>query len=295
MGYEGQYIRFAQSYDPSIEKDRLFGPSYKILTGLDASLLALATPMLKLGTYYKGIEAFVGAHSRAEYGAVSRALCASMRGILHDYLGLTAQLEMRFLTTELFTLNVFHLYTLPTGHIMEQMFSLCQKIVQSLTLGDDASDGPDDIEDVLEALREGTPTSSVCKGGNLLRLITKRLEAKSGDPPTKSLLTLLLKDASRPYMVMLNEWLHRGRIQDPSSEFMIRELKSIGREDLEHDYTDNYWDRRYRIQESVPPQLESVKEKILLAGKYLNVVYECGGVDKRSIKHVRIFILLTPW
>lgn len=29
----------------------------------------------------------------------------------------------------------------------------------------------------------------------------------------------------------------------------------------------------------MPPQLESVKEKVLLAGKYLNVVRECGGVD----------------
>jgi gamma-tubulin complex component 2 len=29
----------------------------------------------------------------------------------------------------------------------------------------------------------------------------------------------------------------------------------------------------------VPPQLEAVKDKVLLAGKYLNVVRECGGVD----------------
>ncbi|KAH7356621.1 Spc98 family-domain-containing protein [Rhexocercosporidium sp. MPI-PUGE-AT-0058] len=29
----------------------------------------------------------------------------------------------------------------------------------------------------------------------------------------------------------------------------------------------------------VPPQLESVQHKVLLAGKYLNVVRECGGID----------------
>lgn len=81
-------------------------------------------------------------------------------------------------------------------------------------------------------------------------------------------------------MTMLNEWLHHGGIRDPHSEFLIREQKSIKREGLEQDYTDEYWEKRYTIREGdVPPQLEAVKEKVLLAGKYLNVVRECGGVD----------------
>lgn len=81
-------------------------------------------------------------------------------------------------------------------------------------------------------------------------------------------------------MVMLNEWLHHGGIRDPHSEFLVREQKSIGRARLEEDYTDEYWEKRYTIRDGdVPPQLEGVKEKVLLAGKYLNVVRECGGVD----------------
>ena len=83
---------------------------------------------------------------------------------------------------------------------------------------------------------------------------------------------------------MLNEWLHHGSIKDPHAEFLVREQKSIRRERLEEDYTDEYWERRYTIRDQdVPPQLEGVKDKVLLAGKYLNVVRECGGVDVSKV------------
>jgi len=68
----------------------------------------------------------------------------------------------------------------------------------------------------------------------------------------------------------------------------VKEQKSIKRERLEEDYTDEYWERRYTIRDNdVPPQLEGVKDKVLLAGKYLNVVRECGGVDvSKAVKDV---------
>ena len=118
----------------------------------------------------------------------------------------------------------------------------------------------------------------------MLRLITKRLATMSGDPAARTLLTTLLRESSRPYMAMLNEWLHHGNVRDPHSEFLIKEQKSIRREGLEQDYTDEYWERRYTIRDrDVPPQLEAVKDKVLLAGKYLNVVRECGGVDVSKV------------
>lgn len=122
----------------------------------------------------------------------------------------------------------------------------------------------------------------------MLGLITRRLETMSGDPAARTLLTSLLRDASRPYMMMLNEWLHHGSIKDPHAEFLVKEQKSIKRERLEEDYTDEYWERRYTIRDNdVPPQLEGVKDKVLLAGKYLNVVRECGGVDvSKAVKDV---------
>ncbi|PBP21070.1 Spc97/Spc98 family protein [Diplocarpon rosae] len=289
MGYEGQYIRFSKAYKPSVEKDRLAGPGFKILPGLDPSLQDLTTTMLKMATHYGAVEAFVEVQSREEFGAVNHALCAAIRKLLQDYLILVAQLETQFLTNPSFTLHVLNLHTLPTSHMMFQLHSLAHGILKrnSLLEDDDEDDGYDDIENILESLREGgdlgpgnIPGKKICKGGSVLGLITKRLESMSGDPAARALLTSLLRDASRPYMMMLNEWLHHGSIKDPHAEFLVREQKSIKRERLEEDYTDEYWERRYTIRDQdVPPQLEGVKDKVLLAGKYLNVVRECGGVD----------------
>lgn len=295
MGYEGQYIRFAKSYNPHEERDRLSGPTFKILPGLDPSLQDLTMSMLKMASYYSALEMFVDVQSREEFGAVNHALCASIRKFLQDYLILVAQLETQFLTSETFTLHVLNIHTLPTCQMMSQLHTLALDLLKRNALLDDdddeSSDGGDDFENILESLREGGdlgPGSmtgkKICKGGVVLGLITKRLEAMSGDPAARALLTTLLRDASRPYMVMLNEWLHHGGINDPHAEFVVKEQKSIRRERLEQDYTDEYWERRYTIREhDVPPQLEGVKEKVLLAGKYLNVVRECGGVDVSKV------------
>ncbi|KAI9682675.1 MAG: hypothetical protein M1829_006662 [Trizodia sp. TS-e1964] len=291
MGFEGQYIRFVDTYNPSLEKDRLAGPQFKILPGLDPSLLDLATRMLKLATYYSAVEAFVEVQSREEFGLVNHALCAAIRKLLKDYIILLTQLEHQFLTNPTFTMNVLHLHTLPTAKMLFQLYSLSTEILRKNSMLeenlDDSLDELDDVENILESLREGGDIGSgkkICKGGNVLGLLTTRLASMSGDPEARTLLTLLLREASKPYMVMLNEWLHHGGIKDPHSEFLIKEQKSIRREKLEEDYTDEYWEKRYTIRENdVPPQLESVKEKVLLAGKYLNVVRECGGVDVSKV------------
>ncbi|KUJ06281.1 uncharacterized protein LY89DRAFT_633211 [Mollisia scopiformis] len=293
MGYEGQYIRFAKNYNPTVEKDRLAGPEFKILSGLDPSLQDLTTTMLKMATHYGAVEAFVEVQSRKEFGAVNHALCAAIRKLLQDYLILIAQLETQFLTNSSFTLHVLNLHTLPTSHMMFQLYSLAHEILKrnSLLEDEDSDDDSNDIANIIESLNKGgdlraggIPGKKICRGGSVLGLITKRLETMSGDPAARTLLTSLLRDASRPYMMMLNQWLHHGSIKDPHAEFLVREQKSIRRERLEEDYTDEYWERRYTIRDhDVPPQLEGVKDKVLLAGKYLNVVRECGGVDVSKV------------
>ncbi|RYP48389.1 hypothetical protein DL769_011206 [Monosporascus sp. CRB-8-3] len=294
MGYEGHYIRYAPSYDRGEERERLFGPAYKISPGLDPSLQDLTSSMLKMATHYSALESFIDVQSREEFGAVNHALCAAIRKFLHDYLIMIAQLETQFLTNEAFTLHLLHVHTLPTSQMMFQLYSLAHEFLKRNALLDEESSedsDPDDIENILENLKRGGDLvpgnmtgKKICKGGVVIGLITKRLEAMSGDPAARSLLTSLLRDASRPYMAMLNEWLHHGGINDPHSEFLIKEQKSIKRDRLEQDYTDDYWERRYTIRDNdVPPQLQGVKDKVLLAGKYLNVVRECGGVDVSKV------------
>lgn len=299
MGFEGQYIHYHSSYDPSIEKDRLTGPVFQMAPGLDPTLRDLTQSMLKMATHYSAMDTFVEIQSRAEYGAVSHALCASIRKLLKDYLILMAQLEGQLLNNPTFTLHQLHLHTIPTSQCLAQLYSLAQELLQRNGLLDDDLDESivdyDDVDNILEQLKEGgdlvpgaMASKKICKGGNVLRLLTERLATFAGDPTTKDLVQTLLRDASRPYMNMLNEWLHHGGIRDPHSEFLVKEQKWIKREKLEEDYTDEYWEKRYTIRDNeVPPQLDTVRDKVLLAGKYLNVVRECGGVDvSKAVKDV---------
>ncbi|CCC08143.1 hypothetical protein SMACR_01693 [Sordaria macrospora] len=292
MGFEGQYIRFAKGYNPYEERDRLSGPQWRILSGLDPSLLDLTQSMLRMASHYTALETFVDVQSREEFGAVNHALCASIRRYLQEYLVMVVQLETQFLNDKNFTLQQLNVHILPSSHLMAQMYGLALELLKRNALLDDDTDessdsSDDDFDHIIEQLRDGGDLvpgnmtgKKICKGGVVLGLITKRLESLSGDPSARVLLTTLLRDASRPYMAMLNEWLHHGSINDPHSEFLIKEQKSIRRDRLEQDYTDEYWERRYTIRDhDVPPQLEAVKDKVLLAGKYLNVVRECGGVD----------------
>ncbi|KAK4145872.1 Spc98 family-domain-containing protein [Dichotomopilus funicola] len=291
MGFEGQYIRFAKGYNAFEERDRLSGPQWRILQGLDPSLLDLTQSMLRMASHYTALETFVDVQSREEFGSVNHALCASIRKLLQEYLVMVAQLETQFLSDDSFTLHVLNVHVLPTSHMLAQLYAVAHELLKRNALLDDetdeSSDDNDDVDHILEQLREGGELvpgnmtgKKICKGGVVLGLITKRLESMSGDPAARALLTTLLRDASRPYMQMLNEWLHHGGINDPHAEFLIKEQRSIRRERLEQDYTDEYWERRYTIRDhDVPPQLEGVKDKVLLAGKYLNVVRECGGVD----------------
>ena len=297
MGYEGQYLRYDDSYDPGIEKSRLKGPTYNIFPGLDPSLRELTTAMLKMATHYSAVESSVEILSRDEYGMINHALCASIRKLLKEYITLLAQLEHQGLTHPSFTLHVLHLQILPTMHKMLQLYTIAMEMLRKNRLLDEevpdpAEDFDDDDDKILELLREtgelAIGSKRLCLGGNTLRLLTERLSLMSGDPAARDLLQGLLHSASYPYIMMLNDWLHRGVIKDRYAEFLIKEQKSIKRDHLDRDFTDQYWDKRYTIREDdVPPQLEAVKDKILLAGKYLNVVRECGGVDiSTAIKDV---------
>jgi len=250
MGYEGQYIRFAKSYDPSNEKERLAGPTFDILPGLDPSLRDLTVEILGMATHHSALEAFIDLQGRSEMGIVNHALSAVMRKLVSDYLVLSAQPETQFLSNPGFTLHTLNLYTIPTRNMISQMYSLAQSIIMRNAPTDDDvdsdvdSDVNFDIENILEALQGGDRVTGrnriACKGGSVLGLITRRFEIFSGDPGARALLASLLQSTSRPYMRMLNEWLHHGTINDLYSEFLVREQRSINRERLSEDYTDDY-------------------------------------------------------
>ncbi|WWC94084.1 hypothetical protein V866_000922 [Kwoniella sp. B9012] len=149
-------------------------------------------------------------------------------------------------------------------------------------------------------------------GGEVLGIICEREGTMSGDPTASTLHSTLLLHASQPYCKMLVRWISTGYLSDPFDEFMVKESGHITKGVLESDYTDEYWERRYTLRDGssltstkvasgkgtpslgagVPPPrtgttrlpggacipgfLQPWKHKILLAGKYLNVIRECG-------------------
>jgi len=140
----------------------------------------------------------------------------------------------------------------------------------------------------------------IAKGGEVLYVLADKLERTSGDPAARELYSTLLLRASQPYVAILMGWISTGHLADPWDEFIVREGKGITRGGLDMDYTDEYWDRRYTLRDKgarkaqpgaradgprarglaggavVPAFLEPWRTKILLAGKYLNVIRECG-------------------
>lgn len=136
------------------------------------------------------------------------------------------------------------------------------------------------------------------KGGEVLSVLAEKLERTSGDPTARELYSTLLLRASQPYVSILVAWITTGQLADPWEEFIVKETRGITQGGLDLDYTDEYWERRYTLRDKgakkasrareshrarglsggaiVPTFLDPWKNKILLAGKYLNVIRECG-------------------
>ncbi|KAI0067099.1 hypothetical protein BV25DRAFT_1278971 [Artomyces pyxidatus] len=163
------------------------------------------------------------------------------------------------------------------------------------------------LKAVLSEMDKGSLGASgiAVKGGEVLAILYERMQNMSGDPAARTLYGTLLRAAGKPYVAMLQMWTRTGKLADPYEEFCVKESKFINRGTLEMDYTDEYWERRYTLRDGstqagsskrhqagippprtaggrlpggacIPPLLEGWKHKVLLAGKYLNVIRECG-------------------
>ena len=94
------------------------------------------------------------------------------------------------------------------------------------------------------------------KGGEVLSIIYERMQNMSGDPTAGAIYGKLLKQAGRPYVEMLRDWVACGRLADPYEELLVKESKFIDRGILEMDYTDEYWERRYTVRFNILLRLE---------------------------------------
>ncbi|CAG8475833.1 4583_t:CDS:10 [Paraglomus occultum] len=279
MGIEGKYIEVNKADGLTEEIRYIEGIDYVVDSTLDPSLKDLAERILPLATYYTAIEAFVETYSEMKYGFVNHALCGAIRELLKEYLILITQLEHQFRTSSSFTLQKFWFYVHPTLHTMSNIHSLVMEIrdnYQDSVEDDDSHNGYDELLNCDGFSKKNSIPQQV-KGGGILSILSFRMSQLSGDPDTKKLYIYLLSRASKPYISMMHTWIHHGEIRDPYDEFMIQERKNVKKEHLKEDFNDTYWEMRYTIRENtVPPFLVPFQKKILLAGKYLNVIRECG-------------------
>lgn len=159
----------------------------------------------------------------------------------------------------------------------------------------------------------------IVKGGEVLALLWDKVIKNGGDETAKKLFTTLLHRAAQPYARILLRWINTGHLSDTYEEFLIVENPKVTRASLESDPTDEYWERRYMLRDEsvlaqkeherqqgldldslvdnngsrgvltggakIPFFLEPWKKKILMAGKYLNVIRECGK-DMTQINEV---------
>ncbi|KAJ7581207.1 gamma-tubulin complex, DGRIP84/SPC97 component [Mycena floridula] len=336
VGIEGSYITFHSDYSPE-DDDPFQGIRFMVAPSLDSSLRDLVERILPLGTYYTAISAFVEHQSHLDCGLVNHALCASLRNMLKDYQILLSQLEHAFTSSPQFSLQKLWFYVHPTVHTLSLLYHIVLELgsaddVAELSSSSSSSSEGDPEEDARnEALGLGganlkavlseidknaglNPGSGVpVKGGEVLAIIYDRMQHMSGDPTANTLYGTLLKDAGKPYVDMVKQWISTGTLNDVYEELMVKESKFINRGILEMDYTDEYWERRYTLRDGstssgtkqqqagiplprtpggrlpggacVPPLLEGWKHKILLAGKYLNVIRECGIEISRDLRH----------
>jgi len=99
----------------------------------------------------------------------------------------------------------------------------------------------------------------------------------------KELFTFLLDKAAAPYFLILKKWIFCGVLEDPFSEFFVKENRHFKKENVEKDLNDKYWDERFTFrQDMVPIFLEKQKARVLQAGKYLNVIRECGNNEVKN-------------
>jgi len=198
---------------------------------------------LPICAYHDRLKNFVNVHSHFDYGLVSQALCAAIKILLREYVLLINQLDNEFTKGEL-NLQKLWFYIQPSLRVMENLMGIiyeCEKL----------------------------------KGGALLSGLFKLLK-NSTDEQTFQVYQFLLDKAFVPYCDMLSKWLYHGVIDDTYEEFMIKERKELNKENINKDFKDNYWEKRFTIREDITPIfLNKFQNEILLTGKYLNVIREC--------------------
>ncbi|PVV03091.1 hypothetical protein BB560_002451 [Smittium megazygosporum] len=141
------------------------------------------------------------------------------------------------------------------------------------------------------------------RGGYTLNIIALAIKDSSGDQVSNDIYSFLLNQAAVPFLNLLSKWLHFGTIESKTNfeadqkEFMIsrsegqvpaaiagtEEVIVIDNPDFKKSSSNVI---RFTLDADLTPEfLRPWSKKILLTGKYINVVLECkANMDEHSVQ-----------
>lgn len=123
-----------------------------------------------------------------------------------------------------------------------------------------------------------TIKQSGMQGAEVLSYLSTNVTALSGNTSAQNIISHLTEMAAQPYINMLQLWVKKGVIVDPHLEFLVEDNAIVNCEvgNLDH-YSAEYWEKRYIIRPNkIPTFFREHSDHILRAGKYLNVIRQCG-------------------
>ncbi|GMF43046.1 unnamed protein product [Phytophthora fragariaefolia] len=256
LGVEGRYIKLSVTETHGVDTAKStrsfrFGLNQP---GMDPSLLTLASRCLPLGEFYLKLTLYIEQFSRYEYGQVSHALCAALKTLVKEYKIMVGQLEYQARRGAA-TMDGTAPYTI------QKLWYHVQPSLRTLEM----------LSLLVDACRK------TIGGGSLLTEIQRIMSSLAGDSNARKVFSFLMERASVPYLKMVERWIYHGDLVDPYDEFMIRRDEQVSKEDVQDNPYSTYWQSRYTVREAqVPLFLARVAQKILTAGKYLNVFRTCN-------------------
>ncbi|PHU26718.1 Gamma-tubulin complex component 2 [Capsicum chinense] len=240
LGIEGRYISIKKVRG---KEDAI---TFQVDASMDLALQEFSKRLFPLCESYILINQFVETRSQFKTGLVNHAFAAALRALLLDYQAMVAQLEHQFRLGKL---------------SIQGLWFYCQPMMGSMQ---------------ALSLVVKKAAANNCSGSAVLNLLQSQAKAMAGDHVVRSLLEKMSQSASTAYLRVLERWVYEGVIEDPYGEFFIAENKSLQKESLTQDYDTKYWQQRYSLKDEIPSFLANAAETILITGKYLNVMRECG-------------------
>ncbi|PHT90942.1 Gamma-tubulin complex component 2 [Capsicum annuum] len=240
LGIEGRYISIKKVRG---KEDAI---TFQVDASMDLALQEFSKRLFPLCESYILINQFVETRSQFKTGLVNHAFAAALRALLLDYQAMVAQLEHQFRLGKL---------------SIQGLWFYCQPMMGSMQ---------------ALSLVVKKAAANNCSGSAVLNLLQSQAKAMAGDHIVRSLLEKMSQSASTAYLRILERWVYEGVIEDPYGEFFIAENKSLQKESLTQDYDTKYWQQRYSLKDEIPSFLANAAETILITGKYLNVMRECG-------------------